>query len=319
MDWSYDVAEGPDWTIGLCGLTPAKASSPFVCLYLPGRYGNSDCLLTADADDVRVHLALAGIPLYSLDYRTHFVDPSDPMTVAGCSSWGTTNFLDDVAAAVAAVAALARDRALAIIGHSLGAKLAYLYAARGPIVPDAIVVLDGWLRAPQPMRSEIAGLRHEIERWRSGAIPVYKTTRWRSDSRSTVRALARETAAGRLSTFPDGEQDVLRLSRLLATYDHYWPVRQTLELRAASLGVTVLGLERFDDDLGTISGRLLNVIADARGGGYAVRSRYTAGLLRAASRTELAIADFGHLDVVASGRARDAVAIPIARWLCAAS
>jgi pimeloyl-ACP methyl ester carboxylesterase len=316
--WSYFVAERPGGRIGLCGLEPVRPTSASACLYLPGRFANSDDLLSADADDVRVQLARAGVPLYALDYRTHFVDPADEAARDRCSAWRTAAFLDDVAAAAAAVVALAKERALAVVAHSLGAKLAYLHAVRGPSSPDAVVVLDGWLRAPQPVdHGEMAELSSEIERWRAGAVRVYESARWKPEtgSRFAVRALERETRAGRLSAFPDGDRDIPRLLRLLSSYDRYWPAGQVLELRAAALGVSADGLEPFDDDLSSFRGRLLNVVAGARGAAYVERSRFTASLCGRASRTELAIDDLAHLDVVASGRARDAVAIPVARWL----
>ena len=161
-------------------------------VWLPGRFGNSNVISWERPLDLRVVLAASGVDIYSIDYRTHFVDcqSSDPRQ---CSGWDTELFLSDIDRAIGVVNSACAGRPLVLFGHSFGVKLAYLYAIQPERWPLAgIVALDGWLRHPPGLRS--AERRSVLEvalanGWPSGRRLRNSTatvsTSGRSDSKSS--------------------------------------------------------------------------------------------------------------------------------------
>ncbi|MEU6743658.1 alpha/beta hydrolase [Streptosporangium sandarakinum] len=286
---SYFVLERPGGQIGLRVF--AGACSP-LCLWLPGKTGNFDTVLAGDPRNPKWLLADAGATVYAMDYRTHF---------AADDRWGLDVLVADVAAAVDAVRARHGLQQIVLIGHSTGAKLAYLYAARHPRALAGLVVLDGWLcgpphlppvPAPAPPR-----LSHEA------AIPANRREQFIAYLRHSLTS-EDGAPAGRMAGPMATEESLDTLLRCVLLGDRFWPLLAEREVRAVA-----------EEEIARVKTPLLNIIAKDRGHAFTERSLHTGRLARNALRREVMLDGFGHLDLVVGCHLGMTVCRPILDWI----
>ena len=124
-----------------------------VVVYLPGMHMNG-AMPDAVAPDVRRTLAAAGVRVWSVDYRTHFV-PADATRKALETSraWTPTVFSGD-AEALVALSRTVDTGPLYVMGFSFGAGLAYRLAAH-EVRMAGLVILDG--APPEPRDDDESG------------------------------------------------------------------------------------------------------------------------------------------------------------------
>ncbi|KAA9381408.1 lysophospholipase [Microbispora cellulosiformans] len=320
-----------------CGARwPSPTPAP-VCLWLPGRTGNLDASSAENPTDPRRLLAEAGAVVYAMDYRTHFVDVTCEEDLAACGSWNTAALLSDVRAAVRELNARHTGRPIVLIGHSMGAKLAYLFAASRPDPPIAgLVVLDGWLRNPPDLISdrERRAISSALDRWRAGdrvltnqfAAPGTPGSTATVDDPTGRRRRLRQAylremltsvggVAGRMVGGAADATSIGMVLRHLSDGDRVWPAVVEIEARAMATGVRDHDLPRYDEFIADVRVPLLCVIAGDRGQDFTARARFTAGLLRHAPRTELVLDGCGHLDLVVGCHFGRRVSQPILAWL----
>ena len=90
-------------------------------------------------------LALAGYDVYSIDFRTHFIDPNQPpSSLAFMGTWGFSMYLNDLQEAVGAAKTIANQPKVTMLGEGFGGLLALNYAARRWSNDlDGLIQLDG--------------------------------------------------------------------------------------------------------------------------------------------------------------------------------
>jgi alpha-beta hydrolase superfamily lysophospholipase len=295
-------------TIGIRVLTraaggSAAVASPVSCIYLPGKFGNA--ALTNDRlEDLRLYLAHSGMTVYVVDYRTHFVDEDSVRSTEACATWTTADFLQDVYDVIAAVREERPEAPLFLVGHSTGAKFAYLAAADAAASEfDGLVSIDGWLASASTSgRDHGRQLRSPLEH-----NPCAGSRELDDRELRVLRARLVGTRAGNLVA-PDAPlADVRRVHRLLASSDPLWPRRQSLELQTRAQDIAVAELSR-------ISLPLLNVVAGSRGDAFVDASRSTASLTASRARRELFVPRVGHLEILVGSRARSSFPA-ISAWL----
>jgi alpha-beta hydrolase superfamily lysophospholipase len=311
----------------------SRAAPAPICLWLPGRTGNFDVTLPVNPSDPRRLLADSGVIVYAMDYRTHFVDFTRESDVAACGAWNTGVLLSDVAAAIREIHAWHPGQPIVLIGHSMGAKLAYLFAASRPDAPiGGLVILDGWLRNP-PDRvrdRDRHAISSALDRWRAGdrvltnpfgtldtAAAGGRNGRHRRLREAYLRQMLTSAggAAGRMVGDAADARSIGMVLRCLAAGDHAWPAIVEIEARAMAMEVHGHDLPCYDRFIADVRLPLLCVIAGDRGQDFTTRVRFTAGLLRHAPRTELLLDGCGHLDLVVGCHFGERVSQPIVAWL----
>ena len=112
-------------------------------------------------------LAEAGYAVYSIDFRTHFIDPNlPPSSLSFMGSWGFSMFLTDLQEAVQATKTIANQPRITMLGEGFGGLLALNYAAQHWNDDlDGLIQLDGG-NGGRPT------LRIPIEVWRLIQSPL---------------------------------------------------------------------------------------------------------------------------------------------------
>jgi dienelactone hydrolase len=285
-----------------------------VVVYLPGMHMNGAMPDTV-APDFRRTLAAAGVRVWSVDYRTHFV-PADASADAldDLAPWTPTVFSGD-AEALVALSRTVDTGPLYVTGFSFGAGLAYRLAAH-EVRMAGLVILDG---APPEPRDDDAGGDPAIDVG-STRLPFDVRTKLLADvladpgGPSPVPDYATAGAAltdivdtsrtfgghGGLSGVKTGSTDVRALAALLSTYDRWWP-RATL---AAKPAVT--------------PGRPVRVLAFAAtnmGPSWVARVRDGARAFGGDGATVIELPGYGHVDVLIGKDAPRLVFDPIRRFV----
>jgi pimeloyl-ACP methyl ester carboxylesterase len=309
--------------------SPGTSEGP-ICVWLPGRAGNFDAVLLGRREDPRAVLSAAGLTVYAVDCRTAFVDPHVPWQRAMVGTWDLGTFIDDVDWVVDMTRRRHPRRPIVLIGHSTGARLAYLCAARAPRTRvSGLISLDGWVRSPPHMVSDRdrAALRHAVRIWREGKEKV-RFTREPERDPDRAAALSRRLAlflrsaavgpaspAGRMIGRAADAGTAAMVARCLLAADRCWPVAAELESRAMGLDMRLPGLRTYDEHLPDISADLLNVVAGDRGAEFVPKSLYTGSLLRSTSKKEVVISGVGHMDLVIGSAFSSKVVPMILEWL----
>ena len=250
-EWRYIAVVGssPFDLIGLHLL--AKAPTPptnpgGVVLYLPGTNMNGEAV-DDPAHSLPVYLAMQGIEVWSMDYRTHFVPPETPMSgLSELKDWTNQMFAGDIDEAAKFVQSQTHRNKLFVAGFSRGVEFAYLYAAMHPENVAGIIALDGFMPPPgapliagtsKDVASDIGGEHLTYDKRKKllemvidnpnqpAPIPKYKTARENLDH-VVYGAGGVFGAKGGLADPIDGKSDAAVLARLLITYDRYWPTVQ---------------------------------------------------------------------------------------------
>ena len=126
-------------------------------LYLPGTNMNGELPLQDPDHWLPLYLAVNGVEVWALDYRTHFIPPDTPQDrLSELRGWTDELFESDIDAAVDFIRASTGSRRLFIAGFSRGATFAYLYAAEHPDKVSGLVILDGFVLTPRSYK-ELAG------------------------------------------------------------------------------------------------------------------------------------------------------------------
>lgn len=241
--------------VGLRRLARCDGAAGPVVLYLPGMYQNAEMPQIDARYDLRMHLALAGVRTWGIDYRTHQVPATataaDLAVVAG---WGAEVFGADADWAVGFVRT-ADPGPLYVAGFSYGAGLAYRLAARSSQLAG-LVILDGVppgeMPAPEgsgPVLDAGGGRLPWSARERllaavlvdpNGPSPVPGFATAESALADIVYTAPSFGGHGGLSAAKDGMTDVVPLARLLATYDRWWPSAALAGGRSAARSIPVL-------------------------------------------------------------------------------
>ena len=295
-----------------CG---AQGGGAPVVVYLPGMHMNG-AIPDAVAPDFRRTLAAAGVRVWSVDYRTHFV-PADaaPEALDDLTPWTPTVFSGD-AEALIALSRTVDTGPLYVTGFSFGAGLAYRVAAHD-VRMAGLVILDGV--PPEPRDDGGGGDGPAIDVGSSrlpfdlrtklladvladpggpSPVPDYPTAGAAlTDIVDTSRAFG---GHGGLSGVKTGSTDVRALAALLSTYDRWWP-RATL---AAKPAVT--------------PGRPVRVLAFAAanmGSAWVGRVRDGARAFGGDGATVIELPGYGHVDVLIGKDAPRLVFDPIRRFV----
>lgn len=311
-----------------------------VCVWLPGRSGNFDSVLLADPRNPKRLLAQAGLTVHAMDYRTHFVDPACREDVEACAAWNIGTLLADVDAVVRDARARHLRQPIILIGHSTGAKLAFLYAALHPRAGiSGLVALDGWIRNPPHLISEKdrVSVRADLREYREGRKTVLSAHGLRKYSSSHADGnregerrsrLFREhfrhmltsdrpETAGRMVGAAANDESTSVIIRCVLEGDSLWPALAEVEARAMASGVHEHNLPDYARDLPRVKTPLLTITAGDRGGDFVERSVYTGRLLKDAPRQELILEGFGHMDLVVGCHLGARVCRPILDWIAA--
>jgi pimeloyl-ACP methyl ester carboxylesterase len=290
------------------------ATGPLV-LYLPGMFMNGELAGTDASHDVRLHLALAGVRTWAIDWRSHAVPATaTPEQLRALAGWDRRTYVDDAAWAAGFVRG-AEQGPLWLMGFSYGAGVAYDLAARGEPLAG-LAILDG---APSEGGGAPRGDGPAIDVGTTH-LPWEKRERLLADVVRDPRApspvpgyaSAGDALAGILWTAPsfggkgglsaarEGVSDLPPLARLLLTYDRWWP-RAALagdEPRAPSTKLRVIAFA--SDNLGARWVARVRKGAHDFGGDQAVVR-------------ELPL--HGHLDVLVGRLAPEEVYEPVLRFV----
>ncbi len=318
---------GPYSRVGLRRLTPCPGHAPagdavtpvHPLLFLPGTHMNGTVTATAEAHDFRLYLARRGVTVWSLDYRTHFVPP-DTADLEFMRAWTGDVFLDDVAAAFAAVRRAHAGMGVVVTGFSRGASLAYALAAREPPGLAGLAILDGVAPgglphaqrpAEPPPAIDVASRRLPWPARQALLAAVMTTPDGASGDPAFASAGERlahilyTSAAfggrGGLSDSLHGCADIAALARLLASYDRYWPTAAAPEAGTAT---------------GAVSTRPVFVAVSGNMGPHfrhAVEA--SARAVGGEATTVVSFSACGHLDVLVGRSAPAVIFAPLWEWL----
>lgn len=323
----YVTLQRPGGMIGLRSFATDTNPEAPLCLWIGGRLGTCDAVLLGEESEPRAGLAAAGIPVCSVDYRTHFVTDRD---LEACAQWNIGVFLDDVDAAVDAVRRDHPERPLVLVGHSTGAKFALLTASRRPDEVAGVIALDGWLRSPPDTVS--ADERHEVEallrEWDGGLVRsaglVVASFQGRPDGQRLQRLFVAHVRnvlvtepdpyAGRMIGGSATDTTTSLVVRCFMEGDRYWPAIAELEARAMAVGLSGWAAPDYDQGLADLRAPVLNVIAGDRGDEFVARARYSRHAVPQAQVTDVMLKGVGHMDPVVGHHFGDRVVAEILSW-----
>jgi pimeloyl-ACP methyl ester carboxylesterase len=317
--WTCDRPPGGRFDrIGLHRLAPCEDTAGPVLLYLPGMHMTGEIPGTDPRVDLRLHLALAGVRTWGLDWRSHAVPPETATEdLARLESWTTDVFTDDAAWAAGFVRAADRGP-LYVAGFSYGAALAYRLAGRPHEPLAGLVVLDGVLGSGGSRSSGSSpGVAIDVGGGRLA---------WTDRRRLLTAVVANPSSASPLPGYPSagealadvlftapsfggrgglantraGVSDIVVLAQLLASYDRWWP-RAASEVGGAAQPARPLPVLAF------ASTRL--------GSEWVEHVRDSARTYGGPATTVHELREYGHLDVLVSRSAPREVYAPILAWL----
>jgi pimeloyl-ACP methyl ester carboxylesterase len=231
----------------------SKPAGP-VLLYLPGTNMNGELPLQEPRYWLPLYLAINGIDVWALDYRTHFIPPDTPQDrLSELSGWTDALFESDIDAAVNFIGTTTGRRRLFIAGFSRGAAFAYLYAAEHPEKVSGLVILDGFILTPHSYKALAAG---KLQNGRTYATDIGGRTLTYEKRKALLELVIKDPNApapiakfdtarhnlehvvydskgfggrGGLANPMNGYSDAVTLAHVLLTYDRYWPAVQDSE------------------------------------------------------------------------------------------
>ena len=291
-----------------------KGGGAPVVLYLPGMHMNAEM---PAAPDFRHTLAAAGVRVWSVDYRTHFV-PADASADAldDLTPWTQVVFAGD-AEALATLARTVDPGPLYLAGFSFGAGLAYRLAARDSLRVAGLVILDGVppeprdgsggdgpaidvgsTRLPFEVRAKLLA---DVLADPAGPSPVPDYATAGAALADIVDSSKAFGGHGGLSGVKHGTTDVRALAALLSTYDRWWP-RATLDAKPALPAPTR-------------SMRVLAFAAANMGAAWIQRVRDGARTFGGDGATVIELPGYGHVDVLIGKDAPRLVFEPMRRFV----
>jgi pimeloyl-ACP methyl ester carboxylesterase len=293
-------------------------------LYLPGTNMNGEIAVENPRYSLPVYLALNGVDVWTMDYRTHFVPPT--VTAAGMDSvmrrWTNQEFAGDVERAAKFILATTNSQQIYVAGFSRGVEFAYLFAAMHPGQVRGLILLDGFIprRPSRPVPAgrivdDIGGQHLTYEKRHflmqsvianpDGPAPLPKYRTARENLMHVVYDSRGFGGKGGLANPQGGFSDPVILARVLIGYDRYWPAIQdynnpfTPEL-LKSLKESKLPVIAFSST---------NIAPDWPA--WVLSSAKSAGTDPAFTK----LTGWGHLDVLCGSYAQAKVYQPIMNWL----
>jgi hypothetical protein len=312
-----------------------------VLLYLPGTNMNGEIAVRDERHNLWLYLARRGVEVWALDYRTHFVPPSEPEAGghAYMADWDLETFVEDARAA----AALARERSgrsdLFVAGFSRGVTLAFGVACSEPRVGVAgLVVLDGTFKSKSPEQSyDFDTAWQKLRADGSYSTDVARAIGWENRHRLMSAAAADpkspsanlehasvgdEVATllygawrpGALADPVNGVSRVEVLARLLDGYDRYWPAIQNAE------GTSIASRADdprtpIDDRWGELSLPILYFGATGMGEQWILDGVHSVAESGSEDVTVHLLEGYGHLDVLVGERAAEDVFAVVHGWM----
>ena len=315
--------------IGLHQLAAGSKPQGPVLIYLPGTNMNGELPLQDPDHWLPLYLAVNGVEVWALDYRTHFIAADTPQDrLSELSQWSDALFESDIDTAVDFIRVSTGSQRLFIAGFSRGATFAYLYAAEHPDKVSGLVILDGFVLTPRSYK-ELAGKRPApgiyatdiggrsltyakrqallklVIKDPDAPAPIPKFRTARANLEHVVYDSKGFGGRGGLANPIGGYSDAVILARVLLTYDRYWPAVQD-----------------YEDPL---TPALKQSLAESKIPVLAFSStnigpRWSQGVKNSAAATgaapEVAILPgWGHLDVLCGTYAKKQVYAPTLAWL----
>jgi pimeloyl-ACP methyl ester carboxylesterase len=313
--------------IGLHRITsgPLPPAHPaIVMLYLPGTNMNGEIAVDDPRYSLPLYLAVHGVDFWALDYRTHFVPASTPISgLTELQTWTNEMFQADISAAARFIMAASKSPRIFVSGFSRGVLFAYLYAAAHPDNVRGLVIFDGGIGhgrrgSPPPgvYADDVSGrhltwekrqalMRLVIENPDAPApLPKFKSA---ADNLShVVYDSAGFGGKGGLANPVAGLADPSVLARVLIRYDRYWPNVQDYEdsltpLMAESLKKSNIPVLAFSST---------NIAPD-----WSREVARSAASTGSHDVTVKVLRNWGHLDVICGTQAEAQVFAPVLNWL----
>lgn len=293
-------------------------------LYLPGTNMNGEIAVENPRYSLPVFLALHGIDVWTLDYRTHFVPPTvKPAAVESeMKRWTNDVFAGDVERAAKFILAKTDSKQIYVAGFSRGVEFAYLFAAMHPGQVRGIIALDGFIprhpsRPVPPGRivDDIGGrhltydkrhfLMQSVIANPNGPAPIPKYRTARENLMHVVYDARGFGGKGGLANPQGGFSDPVILARVLIGYDRYWPAVQDYNNPFTPALMTRLK----ESKIPVIAFSSTNIAPD-----------WPAWVLSAAKSTGgdptfTRLVGWGHLDVLCGNYSEAKVYEPVLRWL----
>jgi hypothetical protein len=308
-------------------------------LYLPGTNMNGIAALTDEDHSLWVFLAMRGVEVFALDYRTRAVPVSaTPEELKHLRGWTLEAFVGDIRAASELARRESGRPRVFVAGFSRGVSLAYAYACSDPEAVAGLIMLDGVFKNYAAKNAyDYAAELAKLEAAGNWAADVSGRLGWEKRQQLMETVAANPAAPATDAKFPTlGEQlaNLLHfawrpgglanplggfsrpatLARLLAGYDRYYPTIQDVEGRSLA--------DRDDDprtpidDLwGELRTPVLSFNSSGMGGDWLLSGLYSAEKSGSPDVTLNLLERYGHLDVLVGETARRDVYEPVLEWL----
>ncbi len=326
---------------------PATGAARAALLYLPGT--NMNGVFNVDPEhDLARRIALGGVTVFTLDYRTRAVPPGGVTDFSFMQEWTLERFTADARAALTFVRSQSPDVPLFVAGFSRGAALATTLTCQAPGELRGLILLDGHLKnakaleAPTALVGTLDQARREYLARGPAQMDVAAGIGW-SDREVLMQTVAANPSApatdgqsenlaqqlagllyaawgpGRLA-HPIGSPDGKGISRpevlasLLEDYDRYYPAVQDVEGRLIA-SVADHPDTSLDDCWGELGVPLLWFGTTGMGNAWLLDGLSSA--VHAGARTlEVHVLEgYGHLDILVSESSPEDVYRPTLEWL----
>lgn len=147
----WTLRREPSGTYNVMGVRilvdPNRTSVGQAVLFLPssfvsGNFYTNNAGVYDERYDLRIYLANRGFTVFTMDYRTSFV-PDGQSSISFMANWDETAFLNDIDQAVGFSKDNGSMSKIFLVGHGVGAKYTYLYAAQHSGNLLGMIILDG--------------------------------------------------------------------------------------------------------------------------------------------------------------------------------
>lgn len=322
--WTAKVGAGEYDQVGLHRFQ-APGANGSALLYLPGTNMNGELAVMEEKHNLWLYLANRGTPVFTIDYRTHFVPNETTPDLGFMQDWNLAAFHSDIVLAIEHVARLS-GKPVVVAGFSRGVTYAYLVAGHEDVA--GIVALDGSFKQALPKPFDRAAAmeklaasgewgtilsrgrgwenRAELMRrtWQDPAGPAIGNFDTIGDQLSSV--LYNAWGPGGLANPVDGVSSVAVLAKAMEGYDRFFPAIQNVEGRAIS-SVVDDPATAIDDHFGSIDIPILYFGATNLGPDNLINGIYSAAHSGSKDVEIHVLENHGHVDVLFGNSVSDDV------------
>ncbi len=331
-EWRITDASGQ--AIGLHRYRSRNTPAVARLLYLPGTNMNGTLKPGTADHNLWTYLAVRGIEVFALDYRTRFVPHDTGGDLSMMRDWTMDLYIADALGAVELIKSQGEALPLFIAGFSRG--VSYAYALAGQSEFAGLVALDGSFKSLPYQPYDLGGALRQFDLDENYAVPLSRRGYERraqmmqdviddptgpaadpdygSAAEQLSEVLYRAWGPGVLANTRQNITDIQLLAAEMLGYDWYFPAIQRIEGRSLRSQLDD-PRSSLDDHFGELSLPILYMGTGGMGPDALIAGVHSASHSGSKDVTIHLLEEYGHLDVLFAQDAPRQVFQVVARWI----